>query len=270
MILNYYEKGNIDNPVVLFLHGSASDATVWLNELNIISAQGYYSIALDLRGHGETRLMQQPKEHVRIDIDSHIYDVKETLKSLGIYPDRKVTIVTHSFGGIVAVNIADQYPDFVEKLILVAMPPKLVTPTKEFLQILLGKPIEMIQKNLDLFQATPLRPRYKSSIMTNAHVLQEIYKHVRNWNGFRKVTKLKTKVYFAAGRFDIVAPAPLVFRMHELCPNSDFELFKWSGHALMEDEPDKFRHWLVQSISNIETDTNKEYKQEEPVETKQS
>lgn len=263
MILNYYEKGNIEDPVVLFLHGSASDATVWLNELNVISSQSYYCIALDLRGHGETRLMQQPKEHVRIDIDSHIFDVKETLKSLGIYPNRKVIIVTHSFGGIVAINIAELYPDFVEKLVLVAMPPKLVTPTKEFLQILLGKPIELIQKNLDLFQATPLRPRYKSSIMTNAHVLQEIYKHVRNWNGFKKVTKVKCKIYFAAGRFDIVAPASLVFRMHEICSNSEFELFKWSGHALMEDEPDKFRHWLSQSIAKEENSIVDKQEQQE-------
>lgn len=270
MILNYYEKGNIEDPVVVFLHGSASDATVWLNELNVISSQGYYCLALDLRGHGETRLLQQPKEQVRIDIDSHIHDVKETLKLLGIYPDRKVTIVTHSFGGIVAVNLAESKPDFVEKLILVAMPPKLVTPVKEFLHILLGKPIELIQKNLDLIQKTPLRPRYRSSIMTNAHVLQEIYKHVKSWNGFRKIPKVKCKIYFAAGRFDMVAPAPLVFRMHELCPNSEFELFKWSSHALMEDEPDKFRLWLSQSIAAKDSVSTEASKQESLQQTDKS
>jgi len=270
VILNYYDKGNIEDPIVVFIHGSASDATVWLNELNVISSQGYYCIALDLRGHGETRLLQQPKEHVRIDIDSHLHDVKETLREIGIYPDRQVTIVTHSFGGIVAVNLAEQTPNFVEKLILVAMPPKLVSPVKEFLQLLLGKPIELIQKNLDLLQSSPLRPRYKSSIMTNAHVLQEIYKHVRNWNGFRKVHKLECKVHFAAGRFDMVAPATLVFRMSELCPNSQFELFKWSGHALMEDEPDKFRLWLYKSIASTKTGNNKSNKQEPQTQTDKS
>ena len=269
MILNYYDKGNTDDSVVVFIHGSASDATVWLNELNVISSLGYYCLALDLRGHGETRLLQQPKEHVRIDIDSHLHDVIETLTELKIFPNRKVILVTHSFGGIVAVNLAEHFPDFVEKLILVAMPPKLVTPVKEFLHVLLGKPIELIQKNLDFFQTTTLRPRYRSSIMTNAHVLQEIYKHVKSWNGFRKVPKVKQKIYFAAGRFDMVAPAPLVFKMYELCKNSEFELFKWSSHALMEDEPEKFRTWLARSIAANESGNTEENSQaQQPKTTK--
>jgi pimeloyl-ACP methyl ester carboxylesterase len=249
VILNYYEKGNREDPLVLFIHGSASDATVWLNELNIVAAKGFYCLAFDLRGHGETRLMIQPKAHVKIDIDSHIGDLKDTLEHLGIPKDRKISIVTHSFGGIAAIHLAERYPEKIEKLILVCLPPKLIFPISSFLKMLLGKPLEMIQANLDFFQQTGLRSRYKSSIMTNAHVLQEIYKHVKNWNSFKKVPKLKAKVYFAAGRFDLVAPAPLVFRLHELCINSEFELFKWSGHALMEDEPEKFKKWLLHCVS---------------------
>lgn len=251
MILNYYEKGNKGNPVVLFIHGSASDATVWLNELNIVAAQGYHCLAFDLRGHGETRLMQQPREHVKIDIDSHIHDVVETLNYLGIFPKKEIMVVTHSFGGLVAVNLAESYPDLVKKLILVCIPPKLVFPVRNFLKILLGKPLEIIQKNLDFFQQGPMRSRYKSSILTNAHVLQEIYKHVRRWNSFRKIPRLTgCKVYFAAGRFDVVAPAPLIDRLHQLTFGSEYELFKWSGHALMEDEPQKFQEWLLHCVND--------------------
>ena len=36
--------------------------------------------------------------------------------------------------------------------------------------------------------------------------------------------------------------------------NAEFELFKWSGHALMEDEPEKFILWLIKCISNKEED----------------
>lgn len=254
MILHYYEKGIKTNPVVIFIHGSASDASVWLGELNLVSSQGYYCLALDLRGHGETRLKEQPKEHVKIDIDSHLHDVKETLEYLQILPERKAIIVTHSFGGIVAINLAEEYPKFVEKLIMVALPPKLVWPMRDFLKALLGKPLDFIQAHLDFFQATILKNRYKSSILTNADVLKEIFKHVKNWNGFRKITRLKQKIYFAAGRFDIVAPAVLVYRLHLSKYNSEFELFKWSGHALMEDEPEKFRNWLINCINKKENE----------------
>jgi pimeloyl-ACP methyl ester carboxylesterase len=273
VILHYYEKGNQSDQVVLFVHGSASDATVWLNELNIVAARGYRCLAFDLRGHGETQNMEQPLEKVKLDIDTHIHDVKETLEYLGILriekqqegdnsyakdklvllnkeeKKKKIIIVTHSFGGIVAVNIAEQYPDLVEKLILVCVPPKLIFPVRDFLKFLLGKPLTFIQANLDFFAKTPLRARYKSSIMTNAHVLQEIYKHVRTWNSFRKVPRLKQQIYFAAGRFDLVAPAPLIYKLYEKTPHAAFELFKWSSHALMEDEPELFQKWLVKCIT---------------------
>jgi pimeloyl-ACP methyl ester carboxylesterase len=175
----------------------------------------------------------------------------ETLDYLEIFPNREVMIVTHSFGGLVAVNLAELYPTLIKKLVLVCIPPRLVFPISSFLKLLLGKPLDFIQKNLDVFQKSPLRSRYKSSILTNAHVLQEIYKHVKKWNGFRKVPRLKNiKIFFAAGRFDLVAPAPLIQRLHMLTFNSEFELFKWSGHALMEDEPQKFQDWLLKSIKD--------------------
>lgn len=267
MILNYYSKGNPQDPVVVFLHGSASDATVWLNELNIVASRGYYCIAIDLRGHGQTRLMQQPKEQVKIDIDSHVHDVIETLTSMNILPKRKISIVTHSFGGIVAVNLGDKFPDLVERQVLVCLPPKLVSPTKDFLKILLGKPIDIIQQNLDFVRKVILRPRYMSSIMTNAQVLREIYKHVRAWSAFRRMSKSKYKgpIYLAAGRFDLVAPAPLVYRLSLALKNASFELFKWSGHALMEDEPEKFISWLINAISSEEVKKTDSEKPEEEV-----
>ena len=254
MILNYYSKGDPKDPVVVFIHGSASDASVWLNELNIIASRGYYCLAFDLRGHGQTRLMIQPKANVKIDIDSHVHDVVETLTSMQILPKRKIIVVTHSFGGLVAVDLADKFPDLIEKEILVCLPPKLVSPVKDFLQILLGKPIDIIQQNLDFVSKVILRPRYMSSIMTNAPVLREIYKHVRAWNAVRRMSKSKYKgpIHFAAGRFDLVAPAPLVHRLSLALRNADFELFKWSGHALMEDEPEKFIYWLIKCISGVE------------------
>ena len=260
MILNYYEKGRRTDPVVLFIHGSASDASVWLNELSVVSAKGFYCLSVDLRGHGETRVMSQPKAHMKIDIDSHIQDVRETLDHLDILDKRKVTIVTHSFGGLVAVDLTEQHPEMVDKLILIGLPPKLIFPISTFLKVLLGKPLEIIQKNLDFLQNTSLRPRYKSSIMTNAHVLQEIYKHVKVWNSFKKVPRLRPKVFFAAGRFDVVAPSYLVYRLHLATMNSEFELFKWSGHALMEDEPEKFKRWLLKCIENTMPDNESENK----------
>lgn len=263
MILHYYEKGKKGDEVILFIHGSASDATIWLKELSIVAAHGYHCIALDLRGHGETKDMAQPLEHVRLDIETHLHDITETLEYLGLLKSIKedelflekgatgnheMTIVSHSFGGVVAIDLAERYPNLIEKLILVALPPKLMLPVKYFLEFMLGKPLEIIQRNLDFIAKLPMRSRYKSSITTNAHVLKEIFNHVKNWSGFKKLPKLKSEVFFAAGRFDYIATAMSIYRLYQRVPGSKFKLFKWSSHAIMEDEPLKFQHWLMDCI----------------------
>lgn len=266
MILNYYEKGKKTDPTVIFIHGSASDATVWLKEVNIAAANGYHCIALDLRGHGETKDKIQPQAHVKLDFDTHLHDIKDTLRSLELIPPsltelkrnpdsakdnyEKLTIVTHSFGGILAVHMAKQYPEIVTKLVLACMPPKLIFPVKNFMSFMLGKPLEVIQNNLDFFAKIPIRKRYKSSITTNAHVLKEIFKHVKNWNCFKQVDQIKARVHLAAGRFDFVATAGDIRRLHQRIENSTFELFKWSCHAIMEDEPEHFEKWLLWALAS--------------------
>lgn len=270
MLLHYYEKGEKANKVIVFIHGSASDASVWLNQLNLVASKGYHGIALDLRGHGGSEAKKTSLSQVKLDFDTHVHDVTETLEKLEILKIhhkenksedlieldekgsslKKITLVTHSFGGIIAVELAERYPQLIDKLILASLPPKLTYPMDKFLQALLGKPLSFIQANLDFFKEIPLRSRYRSGIVTDAQVLREIYKHVKNWDSFKKLPRLKPKIYFSVGRFDTVAYPPLVLKLHELSKNSEFKLFKWSSHAVMEDEPEEFQDWLLDCISD--------------------
>lgn len=250
MKLHYYEKGERGNEVILFIHGSASDATIWLKELNIVAAHGYHCIALDLRGHGETKNIQESYERIRIEIETHLEDVVETLQAMELFSvsKHKITIVTHSFGGIVAIELAERFPDLIGRLVLVALPPRLITPVKLVLEFALGKPLELVQKNMDLIAKLPVRSRYKSSITTNANVLKEIFKSVKNWNGFKKLPNLKCDIFFAAGRFDYISTASSIKKLYERVPGSSFKLFKWASHAIMEDEPLQFQQWLIDCI----------------------
>jgi pimeloyl-ACP methyl ester carboxylesterase len=267
--LHYYEKGKRGDKVVVFIHGSASDASVWLNQLNLVASRGYHGIAIDLRGHGDSYKLKKPLSQVKLDFDTHVHDVTETLEKLKILKiehkkneekdvlsldaegsaKQKISLVTHSFGGIIAVELASRYPHLIDRLILASLPARLNYPMDKFLHALLGKPLSFIQAHLDFFKKLPLRSRYRSGILTDAQVLREIYKHVKSWNSFRKLARLQTKVYLSVGRFDIVANPVLVYKLHQINKKSEFELFKWSSHAIMEDEPEKFQKWLLDCIS---------------------
>jgi len=53
--LHYYSAGNPDNPCILFFHGFLGSGLDWEEIINRLS-QDYYCIAIDLPGHGKTRV----------------------------------------------------------------------------------------------------------------------------------------------------------------------------------------------------------------------
>ncbi|MDD4291604.1 MAG: alpha/beta hydrolase [Clostridia bacterium] len=101
--------------VVLFLHGWGQDQNSLLCLRKEMARFGidYGYLALDLWGFGQS---QTPIE---------VWGVEDYARSVSIltdklFPDRKLVVVGHSFGGRVAVCFAADYPQKVEKLILLA------------------------------------------------------------------------------------------------------------------------------------------------------
>ncbi|MCU0667437.1 MAG: alpha/beta hydrolase [Patescibacteria group bacterium] len=104
-----------NKPVILLLHGLASDSDTWTRLYPLIS-DSHRVISLDLLGFGKS-----PKPiRQKYDLSCHANNVINTLKSLKISQD--ITIVGHSMGGLIAIQIAKQKPQLVSKIITVGMP----------------------------------------------------------------------------------------------------------------------------------------------------
>lgn len=101
--------GPADGPPLLLLHALGEDRTSWRAVAAGLAADGWRTLALDLRGHGESG---HPGAYA---YESMRDDVLALLDALGI--DR-VTLVAHSLGTVVASLVAMDRPGAVRRLVL--------------------------------------------------------------------------------------------------------------------------------------------------------
>lgn len=105
-----YRKAG-SGPALLLLHGLACDSATWDTVMAPL-AEHFTVIAPDLLGHGES-----DKPDADYSLGGYANGMRDLITILGI---DKVTVVGHSFGGGVAMQFAYQFPDRVERIVLVS------------------------------------------------------------------------------------------------------------------------------------------------------
>ena len=114
--MHYHEAGSGDRGVILFVHGSGPGASGWSNfkrNYPFLAEHGYRTIVPDTMGYGYST---KPEEGT-FSLDDVAGQYKGLLDALGV--DR-ATVVGNSQGGAIAITMALNYPELVEKLVLMA------------------------------------------------------------------------------------------------------------------------------------------------------
>jgi pimeloyl-ACP methyl ester carboxylesterase/GNAT superfamily N-acetyltransferase len=106
--LAYLAAGDPQAPPAVLLHALGEDATTW-QVVSAVLAADRRVYALDLRGHGRS---DWPGEY---SLERMRDDVIGFLDARGL---RRVTLVGHSMGAVVAYLVAQRRPDAVDRLIL--------------------------------------------------------------------------------------------------------------------------------------------------------
>jgi len=97
-------------PVVVLVHGIASDAQQWERVMERLAAT-HHVLAPDLLGHGGSA-----KPRGDYSLGAHACGIRDLLAALG---HDRITLVGHSLGGGIAMQFAYQFPERVERLALV-------------------------------------------------------------------------------------------------------------------------------------------------------
>lgn len=110
--VHYQEAGELRAPALLLIHGFASSTLVWSKVFLPLAQAGFRVIAPDLLGFGYTG---KPRR-AEYTIEGQARLMRGLLESLSI---ERASLVGSSYGGAVAATCALDYPERVERLILV-------------------------------------------------------------------------------------------------------------------------------------------------------
>lgn len=107
--------GDSEAPPVLFFHGGGQSRNAWRSSARQVGEAGYYGIAFDLRGHGESQWASDGDYHV----EAFARDVEALLKQFS----RRVTLVGASRGGQAALIGGARHPARVRLIMLADVAP---------------------------------------------------------------------------------------------------------------------------------------------------
>ena len=257
---NYHDVGPKDGTPLLMLHGSGPGVSAWANwRLNMaaLGERGYRVLAPDLVGFGYT---QRPDD-VYYSLDTWREHVWGFLDAMDV---RHTAIVGNSLGGRIALHMAGQHPDRVERMVLMGAPGVGMTLTPGLKALRAYQPSEenMRQMLLDCFAVDKsiitddlVRTRYAASMEPGAfEAYTDMFsdKHAGSQLGITEdeVRAIGTRTLLLHGREDQVVPVEVAWNMVRLLPDADLAVFARCGHWTQIERADDFNQVVGQFLGS--------------------
>ena len=244
--ITYLESGaDSGGPVVVLLHGLAGSSSTWLPVMSLLGAHAHV-IAPDLLGHG---LSAKPHDG-DYSLGAYAAGLRDLIVALGF---ERVTVVGHSFGGGVAMQFAYQFPELVERLVLVAsggfgreVAPALRAATLPGTALALGTVTRLTPRWVGKLlhrtaRAVPgiSRPEVDEVAQSITALAdpgaRDAFVHTvrsamdlggQRLNGLERLRLVSdAPLLLIAGRKDLCIPTEHTTRAHDSCPGSRLELF---------------------------------------------
>lgn len=245
---HYHDVGS--GVPVLLLHGSGPGVSAWANwRLTIPAlAQRYRVIAPDIVGFGFT---QRPAD-VHYSLRTWIGHVWSFLDALGI---QRVSVVGNSLGGRIALGMASEHPERLDRIVLMGSPGVGMTNTEGLRALREYEPSEQNMRDLLLkcFAVDPaiitddlVRDRHEASVAPGAFAAyRDMFFSPKHAGGELAITPeeaaaIGTRTLLVHGREDKVVPVEVAWNMVRLLPDADLAVFARCGHWTQIERPDAF------------------------------
>jgi len=257
--VHYQEAGDRHAPAMVLIHGFASSTLVWSNVFLKLAEAGYRVIALDMLGYGYSA---KPRNG-EYTIAGQAKLLARLLDQLGI---ARAIFVGSSYGGAVAATCALDYPDRVEKLILVGAVNN-NRPLEFTLMRLFGAPVfGDVVSPLLIGSRRLLRRRMKRVYDQHSWVLDEkrvdarhlplraagtqraIIRTVRRWDAeriSRDAYLITQPTLLLWGENDLEIPLADGERLHAEIPGSRLIVLLNCGHLPHEEYPEAFTNVVI-------------------------
>ena len=250
--VHYLEKGS-GSPVIL-IHGFLVHSAMWKMNIDAL-AERFKVYAIDLWGFGYSERLPT----MEYSFPLYGKQVKGFMEALGI---PKATLVGQSMGGGISVYLAANFPEIVDRLILLApavIPYPESTAGKffkfpgvgeflnslpgDFLMVNIIKGVWFFNPNkvTDDYAAEALRPLcIKGSQESMLYVLRNVLQEPFVAREAQELAKRNLNILIIHGRQDQAIPLNRSQALNKLWAGSKLVVFDRTGHSPSEEFPEKF------------------------------
>jgi len=257
--LAYREAGG-DGPTVLLVHGITNSSRTWTPVTERLAEHGLHVLAPDLPGHGDSQ--RRRGDHSLGATASILRDF------LSVVDVERLTIVGHSLGGGIVMQFSYQFPEAVQRMVLVSsgglgreVSLAVRAATLPFAEQVIGvgaswpmtraaglvggalgrvglKPGGDFEEIMEGLTSLSDRERRQAFVRTARSVITPRGQRVLAEDKLYLAAGIPTLL--VAGARDSVIPAEHTRAAGRLAPRSRLEIFEESGHFPHLEEPDRF------------------------------
>jgi len=261
-------------PAVVLLHGYPFDRSMWREQIDFLSAQGYRVIAPDLRGFGETVAQASVSEPSGPGHGLKSVPLKETDRSVTTMADMAhdvaalmdeleiadATICGLSMGGYVAFEFAHVFPARTRALVLAGT--RAPADNEQEKQARAEQAEQMLAKGMgEVADATLRKLLAPRTLAENPAVVAQVREMIlradpagaaaaqrgmaarRNYS--EDLPGIKVPVLIIVGRQDPIRPVTDAEVMHRGLSNSHLKIIEDAAHMTNMEQPDIFNHALI-------------------------
>lgn len=252
--IHFQEAGDEDATPIILIHGFISSNLIWSSTLLPLAKAGFRAIAPDLPGYGYSDKPGDAK-----------YTIAEQARAVISFMDRlgieKAVIAGASYGGAVAATMALDYPERVERLILVGAVTNDDAKKKFLLRVsclpLIGDittPLFLgsrwiLRKRMEDMYRRMGRPINEKMVASRHHLLETANSHramirtARRWNANRierEASLIRQPTLLVWGDEDTHIPIENAIKLRDAIPNAKLVVFRNCGHLPPAEHPQKF------------------------------
>ena len=228
--VNYTVAGK-GKPVVL-IHGLAASGRWWERNIDFL-AQHFTVYTLDLVGFGDSKC---GAAFVLTEAARLVYDWMDHVSLT------RATLIGHSMGGFVAADFAAEFPDRVERLILVdaaatRLPHSVPSAFLSFAREAWQAPLSLI--------STCAVDVMKAGMRTIWNAAWEL----RDGDIVEKLGQVQAKTLIIWGELDSITPLRMGHELVDLIPDAQLVVLPNCGHSPMWEDCDDFNELVLKFIS---------------------
>lgn len=238
-----YGAGGQGKETLVLLHGAGGSLEQWPYQIRRLP--GYRVLAPDLPGHGHS----QGNAHSAIP--EYAYRCHKWLDALGV---AKAVVAGHSLGGAIALDLALEYPNLINGLVLVASAAQL--PVNPQLLDLLTVPLKVqsgVNKIISWSFAREsdegLRSKLFSQLMANrVGVLKQDFQACASFNITERLSEIRIPAMLVIGSDDHMLSRELAEETTKAMSDAKLRVIRGGGHMLPQEKPLELREAIEEFL----------------------